>query len=160
MAGRVAQAKKVTGEQEQAGAMLAGALAARGVAGSVGLDVANAQQFAADGITQQEINDELGETFTRAKSDGAYYGKQFLDAANSGDISGMNAAMLAMKNSNMKDKDIAKLLRFVINHGQIKGISVDQQIQWMKDTQQKYGNSFLATDFELTSRNLENPIRL
>ena len=131
----IAQAKKDIGTSEEAGAMLTGALARSGIS-------------QADALPDSGAGGELGPTFT-AGTESAYYGGQFLDAASSGNITGMNSAINAMRASGMKAKDIAKLLRYAQNHGYYNNIDRNTRAAWMRDVSKKYGSDFLSTDFEL-----------
>jgi len=131
----IAQAKKNLGESEAAGAMLTGALARTGIA-------------AAGALPDSGSGDELGTTFG-AGTEGAYYGANFLNSARANDITGMNAAIEAMRSSGMKAKDIAKIVRYAQNHGYYNGIEQNTRAAWMRDISKKYGNDFMATDFEL-----------
>ncbi|MDO4747012.1 MAG: MFS transporter [Candidatus Saccharibacteria bacterium] len=136
-AARVQQAKKTIGEAEAANAALTGALAASGIAAASTLDTA--------GIEGLSSLADLGDTTNEQN----YYYRQFLESASKGSTSGMNAAIQAMKSSNLKDKDIAKVVRFAINQGLMGGMSREQKDQWMRETAKAYGNDFLASDFEL-----------
>lgn len=128
----------------QADAMLSGAIARDGIAASGDLEMGGAV-----------LRDSNGDAMFKAGTEGAYYGKQFVEAANRGDISGMNAAIEAMRNSNMKPKDIAKMMRYAERSGQFKFKGSTPQAQanaraaWYRDMSKRYGNDFMATDFEL-----------
>jgi hypothetical protein len=85
-----------------------------------------------------------------------YYNDQFIKAAEAGDIQAMNSVLAAASSSGyLKDKQVAKMVRDAQNSGQIKikdkpGQNAGQAMNtWMRDTASKYGNGFLATDFEL-----------
>lgn len=132
----IAAAKKDISTGEQAEASLTGALATSGISSS-----ANASDLEGGA---------LGKGF-EGGSENAYYGKQFLDAARSGSVTGMNAAIEAMRASNMKSKDIARLMRYAQNHGDFNSMKSDVKSAWMRDISKRYGNDFLATDFELSS---------
>lgn len=132
----MAAVDKISGEDEAAGAKLMGAMATEGIAKTEALE-----------------GGALGSGFD-AKSEGAYYGKQFLEAAERGDVSGMNAAIEAMRNSNMKPKDISKLLRYAQNNNKFRNghggaMDANARAAWYRDISKRYGNDFLATDFEL-----------
>lgn len=132
MARNVSQVNKNTQEQEAAGAMLAGRLAQQGV-----LSDANTA-----------LEDGEGNTLFSAKTEGAYYGKQFLEAAEAGDIGRMNSVIQAMDNSGMQKKDIAKLLRHAESSGKVN-LDEFQAFDWHNRISKQYGNGFLATDAEL-----------
>lgn len=132
----MAAVDKISGEDEAAGAKLMGAMATEGIVKTEALE-----------------GGALGSGFD-AKSEGAYYGKQFLEAAERGDVSGMNAAIEAMRNSNMKPKDISKLLRYAQNNNKFRNghggaMDANARAAWYRDISKRYGNDFLATDFEL-----------
>ena len=82
-----------------------------------------------------------------------YYREQFENAAEKGDINGMNSALSAAVSSGyLKDKDIAKIVRDAANGKNGKRINIKDsatRAAWMRDTASKYGNGFLATDFEM-----------
>ena len=81
--------------------------------------------------------------------EGNYYAGNFMDAASRGDITGMNAAIEAMRNSNMKAKDISRVIRSAQNNGRFKDLDKDKKSAWFRDLSKKYGNDFLSTDYEL-----------
>ena len=96
--------------------------------------------------------------FGTAFSDGtreSYYAGQFLNAAATGDTNGMNAAIAAMKAAGVKDKYIASMVRQAQNGGYMKFAGKDKAEQdnarraWYQDLSTRYGNGFLATDYEL-----------
>ena len=79
-----------------------------------------------------------------------YYVATFRDAAEKGDIAGMNGALAAAVASGyMKDKDIAAMVRDAQNDGVINIDDPGNKAAWMRDTASKYGRGFMATDFEL-----------
>ena len=82
----MAQARKDIDASEDAAATLSGALAS-------------------SGISKSKAISDLG---FEAGTESAYYGGQFLEAASKGNITAMNAAIEAMRRSNMKPKDIAR----------------------------------------------------
>lgn len=133
----ISQAKKNIGESEAAGALLTGALARTGIA-------------EAEGLPDSGKDEELGRSFAE-HTEGAYYGGQFLEAADAGDITNMNATIEAMRSSGMKPKDIAKLMRYANNHGHFNNMNDNTRAAWFRELSKKYGNDFLATDFELNS---------
>ena len=133
----VAQARNKIGESEAAGALLTGALARTGIA-------------EAEGLPDSGQDEELGRSFAE-HTEGAYYGGQFLEAADAGDITNMNATIEAMRSSGMKPKDIAKLMRYANNHGHFNNMNDNTRAAWFRELSKKYGNDFLATDFELNS---------
>ena len=126
----LAQAKKDIGASEEARASLSGALARTGISGA----------------------DEISDLGFAQGSESAYYAKQFLDAANKGNATDLNAAVVAMRSSGMKAKDIAKVIRYAESSGKFGGKFAKDptaKAAWMRDMAKKYGNDFLATDFEL-----------
>lgn len=131
----ISQAKRDISTSEAAGASLTGALARAGIP-------------QADALPDSGSGGELGTTFA-AGTENAYYGGQFLEAASRNDITGMNSAIEAMRASGMKAKDIAKIVRYGQNHGYYNGLNANTRSTWMRDLSKKYGNDFLATDFEL-----------
>ncbi len=109
-----------------------------------------------DVATGEEANASLTNALSRsaiAANGGnaeAYYTDQFEQAANSGNIRGMNAALAAAVSSGyLKDKDIAKIVRNAQNAGKINIKDAATRAAWMRDAATKYGNGFLATDFEM-----------
>lgn len=138
----MAAVDKISGEDEAAGAKLMGAMAKEGIANAEAL-----------------IDERPGsnnQALFKAETEGAYYGQQFLAAAARGDTAGMNAAIEAMRGSNMKPKDISKLLRYAENTGKYKNgqggaMDANTRAAWYRDIAKRYGNDFLATDFELQS---------
>ena len=134
MAGSLAQAKKNQEASNAAGAMLLGASAREGIAKAAELDAA-----------------ELGNGFA-AGQEGAYYGRMFIEAAEKGNETQMSSAIEAMRNSNMKPKDIAKLVRYAENKGKLNfnGDS-NARAAWLRDLSKNYGNDFLSTDMELAT---------
>lgn len=134
MAGSLAQAKKNQDASNSAGAMLLGASAREGIAKATELDAA-----------------ELGSGFA-AGQEGAYYGRMFIEAAEKGNETQMSSAIEAMRNSNMKPKDIAKLVRYAENKGKLNfnGDS-NARAAWLRDLSKNYGNDFLSTDMELAT---------
>ena len=131
------QARKNIAEQESAGAILTGALAQSAISHAENLNA--------------ESGGILGDGF-KAKTEGAYYGREFLDAANAGDITRMNSVIQAMNNSNMKPKDVAKLIRFAESSGAIRIKDSDAAADWRGKMFSQYGNGFLSTDAELSHR--------
>ncbi len=95
------------------------------------------------------VQDEDGKEMFEAGSEGAYYAGKFNAAAAKGDRAGMDAAIKAMRNSNMKDKDIAKVIRSAQNKGLLKNLG-DGEAAWKRQLYKDYGGSFLATDYELS----------
>ena len=91
------------------------------------------------------------EGIAKAGSENAYYESKFLAAAASGNVSEMNAAIEAARKSNMKPKDIAKMVRNAQNSGNLKFKDGATRSAWYRDLSRRYGNDFLATDFELSS---------
>lgn len=134
MAGSLAQAKKNQEASNAAGAMLLGARAREGISKATELDAA-----------------ELGGGFA-AGQEGAYYGRMFIEAAEKGNETQMSSAIEAMRNSNMKPKDIAKLVRYAENKGKLNfnGDS-NARAAWLRDLSKNYGNDFLSTDMELAT---------
>ena len=134
MAGSLAQAKKNQEASNAAGAMLLGARAREGISKATELDAA-----------------ELGGGFA-AGQEGAYYGRMFIEAAEKGNETQMSSAIEAMRNSNMKPKDIAKLVRYTENKGKLNfnGDS-NAKAAWLRDLSKNYGNDFLSTDMELAT---------
>ena len=134
MAGSLAQAKKNQEASNAAGAMLLGARAREGISKATELDAA-----------------ELGGGFA-AGQEGAYYGRMFIEAAEKGNETQMSSAIEAMRNSNMKPKDIAKLVRYAENKGKLNfnGDS-NAKAAWLRDLSKNYGNDFLSTDMELAT---------
>ncbi|MDO4507904.1 MAG: hypothetical protein Q4B65_00725 [Candidatus Saccharibacteria bacterium] len=125
----MAAAGKTRSEDEAAGAMLI-------------------NEMAKDGIAKAGALNEAGLNFG-AGSEGAYYGREFLNAAARGDTGSMNSAIEAMRASNMKPKDIAKIIRQAQNDGRFNTMSSNARSAWMRDLSKRYGNDFLATDYEL-----------
>ena len=124
-AANMGTAKKTLGEVEASSATLSGAMARTGIS-------------------------KAGATLGFEKgTESAYYGKQFLDAAKSKNTTGMNAAISAMKNSGMKNKDIAKVVREAYNQGGMSGMDANTRTDWFRQLSNKYGDDFLATDYEL-----------
>ncbi|MBQ7202120.1 hypothetical protein IJS18_01905 [Candidatus Saccharibacteria bacterium] len=133
MAGNLAQARKDQNASDEAGATLIGALARTGITEAEALDPA------------------LGASFGKGQ-EGAYYGRMFLSAAQKGSETEMNAAVEAMRNSNMKPKDIAKLMRYAENNGMLKfNGNNDARAAWLRDMSKRYGSDFLSTDMELAT---------
>ncbi len=133
----ITSVKKARGEEEAAGAELSKALATSGISSAEGL----------------VFDDGTGGTGTLSgfgeHTEGAYYGRQFLAAAERGDTKGMNAAIGAMKKSSMKSKDIARLLRAAQNYGYFnRNMSDDNRASWMRSMFNDH-NDILSTDFEL-----------
>ena len=130
------------------------AAAKKDIAGSVAAGSTLTSTLARTGISQTDealvLNDGNGgtEELFGARTEGAYYGNQFIEAAKKGNQRGMNAAIESMKKSGMKTKDIAKLLRFAQNGGYLDGMSDVDKAAWMRDMFQQHGD-VLATDFEL-----------
>lgn len=129
------QARKNISEQEAAGAILSGALAQSAISSAGDLDA--------------EYGGALGNGF-KGGTEGAYYGKEFLNAANAGDIARMNSVIQAMNNSNMKPKDISKLIRFAESSGAIRINDTDKAADWRGQMFRQYGNGFLSSDAELS----------
>ena len=130
------------------------AAAKKDIAGSVAAGSTLTSTLARTGISQTDealvLNDGNGgtEELFGARTEGAYYGNQFIEAAKKGNQRGMNAAIESMKKSGMKTKDIAKLLRFAQNGGYLDSMSDVDKAAWMRDMFQQHGD-VLATDFEL-----------
>ncbi len=123
----MAQARKDIDASEDAAATLSGALAT-------------------SGISKSKAISDLG---FEAGTESAYYGGQFLEAASKGNITAMNAAIEAMRRSNMKPKDIARVIRKAENDGSIK-LNDENKAAWARDMSKKYGGDFLSTDYELS----------
>lgn len=123
----MAQARKDIDASEDAAATLSGALATSGIGKSKAIS-------------------DLG---FEAGTESAYYGGQFLEAASKGNITAMNAAIEAMRRSNMKPKDIARVIRKAENDGSIK-LNDENKAAWARDMSKKYGGDFLSTDYELS----------
>ncbi len=130
----IAAAKKNMGEGEAAGASLSNALARTGISSAD-----NAGDLLAGN----------GMKIFDGGSESAYYGRQFITAARAGNISSMNSAIEAMRGSNMKSKDIAKVVRAAQNGGDIRIGSDESRASWYRELSKKYGGDFLATDYEL-----------
>lgn len=126
----VSQARKDIGTSEAAVGVMAGALAESGISKA----------------KKVELSDGGGEL----TQEGNYYAGRFLDAAKNKDITGMNAAIESMRNSNMKAKDISRVIRHAQNNQMFDGIDSDKRSAWYRDLSKKYGNDFLSTDFELS----------
>ena len=127
-AANIAQARKDIRASEESRAVLSGALARAGISQAAAIP---------------ELN--FG-----ARTEGAYYGRRFLDAASAGSITDMNAAIEAMRSSGMKPKDIAQIVRYAQNEGYYNNINDENtRAAWMRDLSKRYGNDFMATDFEL-----------
>lgn len=133
LARKVDAANRNFGEQVDAGAALTSALATAGIANAAAI------QGGAGGFNGFAANTE-----------GAYYGQQFIDAARRGDRTGMDAALKAMNNSNMKPKDIASLVRHVEASGGPNFADEGQAAEWRGKMFSQYGNGFLSTDAELS----------
>lgn len=128
-AAKIEQAKKSIAASEAATGVLAGALATTGISKA------------------KTVKLEDGGELTQ---EGSYYADSFFDAARRNDITGMNAAIEAMRNSNMKAKDISRVIRHAQNKQMFNGIDSDKRSAWYRDLSKKYGNDFLSTDYELS----------
>ena len=124
----VSQARKDIGISEAAVGAMAGALAESEISKAEAVDLEDGGK-----LTQE----------------GSYYANSFFDAARRNDITGMNASIEAMRNSNMKAKDISRVIRYAQNKQMFNGIDSDKRSAWYRDLSKKYGNDFLSTDYEL-----------
>ncbi|MBR3236688.1 hypothetical protein IKF92_03370 [Candidatus Saccharibacteria bacterium] len=134
---RMAQADKDRDEMTEAGSKLTSALAASGISETNALSDQNGNTISV-----------LGSGFNE-HTEGAYYGRQFLDAAAEGDFSKMDSIIKSMVGSNMKPKDIAKLIRYVeANH--LINSDENARADWLGKIYSGYGNDFVSTDEELS----------
>lgn len=77
----------------------------------------------------------------------AQYTSELMKAVESGKEEKINSAIEAMRSSTMRPKDIAKAIRALENAGKFDGLK--NKNGWMRDMYKKYGNDFLASDYEL-----------
>ena len=120
-AGYIESAKKIAGENESASASLVTALSSADIAKRGG--------------------DVKG-----------YYNDMLVKAGNTGNVSNVNAAIAAAVNSGqIKEKDIADMLRNALNDGNIKISNDGTMSNMLREMAAKYGSGFLSTDAELKS---------
>ncbi len=123
----------------------------------LGADKRQARYYAAankDVAAREEANAALTNALSKSgianNEEGAmgYYSDAFNKAAAKGDIGGMNAALAAASSSGyMLDKEIAQMVRNALKSANFKDDA--SRAAWMRNTASKYGNGFLAKDFEM-----------
>lgn len=81
----------------------------------------------------------------------AYYANKYLEAAKANDVNAMKSAIVAMNQSGMKQKDIAKTLRYAENNGYHTGLDSTTKASYMRDiANDKDNRGWLSTDFEFS----------
>ena len=138
-ASRLAQVEKDTGIKTEAESSLLGAVA------RTEIPKTTMGYVDAEG---NEHTENFGKDFANGTRE-AYYARQFLTAAEAGDVNAMNAAVAAAKAGGMKDKYIASMIRQANDKGHIKLDPKTTKRDWLQNLAVKYGNDFLATDYEL-----------
>ena len=118
----------------------------------------SARVKAASGIVDEEVESRASVEQALAVSGIAkkggdvkgYYGDMLEKAGKSGSANNVNAVVAAMVNSGqIKEKDIADLMRKHINDGNIKIRNDGTMANVFREMATKYGSGFLSTDAEL-----------
>ena len=131
----------------------------KGIGKFLGADRMHAAQIAA---AEKQIGDSESANATLMRSlsksemgnqdPAQYYKEKIKAAAEKGDIVGMNSALDAAVSSGvLRDKELAEIVRNMANgkDGSMNFKNDAQRAAWMRNTYAKYGNGFLAKDFEL-----------